>query len=54
MAEIPQWEVTIIELRNEIGRKYKVTRRYCLLGVAETKVFRTKRHAVSQFQKWLE
>ena len=51
---IKKWEVSIIEVENRIGKKYKVTRRVPELSVAETKVFRSKEDAKKQFEEWLE
>lgn len=47
-------EVTIIEIENHIGKKYKVTKRIPELSVAETKVFESKAEAKRQFDEWLE
>ena len=49
-----KWEVSVIELQNCIGRKFKVTRRFPEMSVAETKVFRTKKKASKQFEDWLK
>ena len=49
-----KWEVSIIELKNNAGRKFKVTRRIPELSVAETKFFRTKKEAKKQFDEWLK
>ena len=46
-------EISIVELKNHIGKKYKVTRRCPELYVAETKIFRTKKQAKKQFDEWL-
>ena len=48
------WEVSIIELENSIGKKYKVTRRTAKLSVSETKVFRSKEKAIEQLKEWLK
>jgi len=48
-----KWEITILEIKNHVGKKYKVTRRIPDLSVAETKVFRKKKDAVKQLQDWL-
>lgn len=48
------WEVSIMELPDKEGIKYKVTRRLTELNVAETKVFRSKEEAKSQFEQWLK
>ena len=47
-------EVSIVELENHIGKKYKVTKRIPDLSVAETKVFRSKEEAKKQFDEWLK
>ena len=49
-----KWEISIIELENNKGRKFKVTRRMPDMAVAETKVFRSKEEAKKQFDDWLE
>ena len=49
-----KWEISIIELKNHKGKKFKVTRRYPELSVAETKVFRSKDKAKKQFEEWLK
>jgi hypothetical protein len=49
-----KWEVSIMELRNIKGRKYKVTRRFPELLIAETKIFRSKKRAIKQFDEWLK
>jgi hypothetical protein len=49
-----RWEVSIIELENHVGKKYKVTKRIHYLSVSETKVFRSKEQAKKQFDEWLK
>ena len=49
-----KWEISIIEFENDIGKKYKVTRRLPNMLVAETKVFKTKEEAKKQFDEWLQ
>ncbi|MBD3355087.1 hypothetical protein GF361_03830 [Candidatus Woesearchaeota archaeon] len=51
---IKKWEVSIIEIENTIGKKYKVTKKIPEMSVAETKVFRSKQDAKKQFEAWLE
>jgi hypothetical protein len=51
---LKQWEVSIVELRTENGRIFKVTRRLPELTVAETKLFRTKDEALAPFDAWLQ
>ena len=48
-----KWEISIIELQNSIGKKYKVTRRMPELLISETKVFPSKELAMKQFDDWL-
>jgi hypothetical protein len=48
-----KWEVSIIEFQNELGKKYKVTRRFPEMSVAETKIFSSKEEAKAQFDEWL-
>ncbi len=49
-----KWEVSVIELQNHEGSKFKVTRRLPEIAVSETKVFRTKDDAKKQFEEWLK
>lgn len=49
-----KWEISIMELKNHLGKEYKVTRRLSDLSIAETKVFRSKKEAKKQFEDWLE
>lgn len=53
MTEKNNWEISILEIENDIGKKYKVTRRYPDLGVSETKIFKTRKDAEEQVKKWL-
>jgi hypothetical protein len=48
-----KWEISIIELQNSKGKKYKVTRRLPELGVSETKIFSSKEEAKQLFNEWL-
>ena len=48
-----KWEITIMELRNGVEKKYEVTRRFPSLAVSETKLFRTREEARKQFDEWL-
>ena len=43
-----QWEVSMIELIDEEGKKWKVTRRFPKMAVAETKIFKDKKKARAQ------
>ena len=47
-------EVSIIELWNGVGPKYKVTKRIPEFGITETRVFRTIEEAKLQLKKWLD
>ena len=49
-----KWEISIMELQNHIGTKFKVTRRLPELLVSETKVFRSKSDAKKQIEEWLK
>jgi hypothetical protein len=53
MAFVKRWEITVLELENSIGKKYKVTRMLPEFFIAETKVFRSKEDAKQQFDEWL-
>ncbi|MBT4540256.1 hypothetical protein HOC35_01965 [Candidatus Woesearchaeota archaeon] len=47
-------EISIIQLVNHIGEKFKVTKRVPEMSVSETKVFRSKQEAIKQFEDWLK
>ena len=47
-------EISILEIKNHKGKKYKVTKRVPGFYVAETKVFRSKKKAKKQFEDWLK
>ncbi len=49
-----KWEVSIIELEDDEGIKYKVTRRIPEMSVAETKVFESKEEARNQAFELME
>ena len=49
-----KWEVSLIELENGLGKKFKVTKRLPELSIAETKIFRTKAKANKQVEEWLK
>jgi hypothetical protein len=49
-----KWEISIIELKNNGGKRFKLTRRLPNLSVAETKFFRSKKKAKKQFDDWLK
>jgi len=48
-----KWEVSIIKLKYDKRKRYKVTRRMPQLKVAETKIFMSKKKALAQLQEWL-
>jgi hypothetical protein len=48
-----KWEISIIELQNSKGKKYKVTRHLPELEVSETRVFTSKKKAKELFDEWL-
>jgi hypothetical protein len=48
-----KWEISIIELQNSKGKKFKVTRHLPELGVSETKIFSSKKEAKQLFDEWL-
>ncbi len=48
-----KWEVSILEIEDEQGKKYKVTRRYMETSICETKIYRNKSKAKKQFLEWL-
>lgn len=43
-----------MELKNDKGKKFKITRRMPELSVVETKMFRSKKKAKKQFDDWLK
>lgn len=49
-----KWEVSILEIEDEQGKKYKVTRRYMETAICETKIYRNKSKAKKQFLEWLD
>ncbi len=49
-----KWEITFMELENDVGKKFKLTRILPDMSVAETKVFRSKEEAKKQFDEWLK
>ncbi len=51
---IKKWEVTLKELEDEEGKKYKVTRRIPEVSVTETKIFDSKEEARQQLNAWLK
>lgn len=48
---IKKWEISLIELQNGLGKKFKVTRRLPALSVAETKMFKIKAKAKKQIEE---
>jgi hypothetical protein len=51
---VKKWEVTIMELEDKKGKKYKVTKRIPELLVSETRIFRNKEEAKRLFNEWLK
>ncbi len=51
---VKKWEISIMEIENEVGKKYKVTRRMPESSVSETKIFRSKEEARKQFDEGLQ
>lgn len=49
-----KWEISFIELKNSVGKKFKVTRRIPSLSISETKIFGSKKKAKEQFDEWLK
>ncbi len=47
-------EVTMTHMKSENESFYKVTKRIPELSVSETKVFKTKKEALRQFNEWLQ
>jgi len=48
-----KWEISIMEIEEKEGKRYKVTRRLPEMSVAETKVFNSKEKALEQFNEWM-
>jgi len=46
-----KWEVSIIELKKNGKKKYKVTRRMPDMSVAETRIFSSKGEAMKQLDE---
>lgn len=51
---LKNWEIYLIEIEDNSGKKYKVTKRVPTMNVAETKIFSSKQEAKKQFDEWLE
>ena len=49
-----KWEISILEFQSHKGKKFKVTRRIQDMSVAETKIFKSKKQAIKQFDEWLK
>jgi hypothetical protein len=47
-------EVSIIEIKEKTLIRYKVTKRIPEFYISETKIFKTKKEALKQFNEWLE
>ncbi len=43
-----------MEIENDVGRKFKVTKRIPELSISETKIFRSKKKAKEKFNEWLK
>ena len=48
-----EYEITIIELKSEQGKRFKVTRRMPIFAIAETKFFDSQEKAKEQLEVWL-
>lgn len=48
-----QWEVSIMEIKENGKSLFKVTRRLAEMAVAETKIFQSKEEAIELFQEWM-
>lgn len=48
------WEISIIEVKNNKWKWFKVTRRIPEFGIAETRFFKYNNEAKKQFEEWLE
>ena len=49
-----KWEISIVEIEDKEGKKYKITRRLPEMSVAETKILKNKEEAIKQFNEWLQ
>lgn len=49
-----KWEVSIIELKSDKCKKFKVTRKISEMSLSETKIFSNKEEAKRQFDEWME
>lgn len=49
-----KWIISLLELKDYEGEKFKVTRSIPALRVHETKIFGTKEEAKRQFEEWLK
>lgn len=47
-------EVSFLELKSAQGKRYKVTRKYALEGVNDTKIFDKLADAKKQLKEWQE
>ena len=50
---VKNWEISIIIMETDEGKKYKVTKRVPELAVSETKIFNNLTEAEKQFTGWL-
>jgi hypothetical protein len=49
-----KWEVSLIVLKENGRKKYKVIRRLPEMKIAETRVFSSRKKALEQFSSWSE
>ncbi len=47
------WEISILELRDEVEIKYKITKRIPQVAIAETKICNSKKEVLKQLVEWL-
>ncbi len=47
-------EISILEIKDASGTKYKATKRIPEMGVAETKFFSSENEAKAQMREWLQ
>ncbi len=53
-SPINKWEISIMAMETEEGKKDKVTRRFPELNIAETKILENKEKAIELFNQWLQ
>ena len=49
-----KWTISLLELKENGDKKFKVTRKLSEFSVSETKIFNSKEEALKQLNKWLE